>query len=207
MCDNWRCSRAELGGHPVSGPRVPAKPAGGNLPGPHNDHRLDIAGRKHCGRGEPEDVNRIEMLVDLNNRGEWPQAISYEELSSAIQEAAERAAPTAVFSVGQPIQSRVEELVSGVRSPLALRVYGEDLEQLDRLAARIKDVLERVQGVADLSLEANKGKPQITVAVNRQEAARYGSTVDEALEVVQTGIGGKSAGIVLDGTKRFDIQV
>ena len=158
-------------------------------------------------RGEPEDVNRIEMLVDLKDRGEWPRATSYEELSSAIQEAVERAAPTAVVSVGQPIQSRVEELVSGVRSPLALRVYGEDLEQLDRLAAKIKDVLERVQGVADLSLEANKGKPQITVAVNRQEAARYGITVDEVLEVVQTGIGGKSAGVVLDETKRFDIQV
>lgn len=158
-------------------------------------------------RGEPEDVNRIEMLVDLKERSEWPKATSYQELSSAVQEALEKAVPTAVVSVGQPIQSRVEELVSGVRSPLALRIAGEDLGQLDKLAAQVKEVLEKVQGVADLSLEANKGKPQITIAVNRQEAARYGVTADEVLEVVQAGIGGKSAGVVLDGTKRFDIQV
>jgi len=68
-------------------------------------------------------------------------------------------------------------------------------------------VLQRINGVADLSLEANKGKPQITVTVDRQEAARYGITADEVLEAVQTGIGGRSAGVVLDGTRRFDIQV
>lgn len=158
-------------------------------------------------RGEPEDVNRIEMLVDLKERSEWPEATSYQELSAAVQEALEKAVPTAVVSVGQPIQSRVEELVSGVRSPLALRIAGEDLGQLDKLAAQVKEVLEKVQGVTDLSLEANKGKPQITVAVNRQEAARYGVTADEVLEVVQAGIGSKTAGVVLDGTKRFDIQV
>lgn len=158
-------------------------------------------------RGEPEDVNRIEMLVDLRERREWPEAKAYAALAKEVQEAAERAAPTAVVSVSQPIQNRVDELVSGVRSPLALRISGEDLVTLDRLAVQVKGVLQRINGVADLSLETNKGKPQITVTVDRQEAARYGITADEVLEAVQTGIGGRSAGVVLDGTRRFDIQV
>ena len=156
-------------------------------------------------RGEAEDVNRIEMLVDLKDRREWPAAKAHAELAKQVQEAAERAAPTAVVSVSQPIQNRVDELVSGVRAPLALRIAGEDLATLDRLAGQIKDVLQRIAGIADLSLEANKGKPQLTVTVDRQEAARYGITADEVLDAVQTGIGGRSAGVVLDGTRRFDI--
>ena len=158
-------------------------------------------------RGESEDVNRIEMLVNLKYRKDWPDAISYAELTKEMQEAVEKALPTSVISVGQPIQNRVEELVSGVRAPLALKVYGEDLATLDRLSAQIKTVLQGVPGAADLTLEPNKGKLQITVSVDRGEAARYGISADEVLEVVQAGIGGKAVGAVLDGAKRFDIQV
>lgn len=158
-------------------------------------------------RGESEDVNRIEMLVDLKERADWPDAGSYQHLASAMKQTLERALPTAVVSIGQPIQNRVEELVSGVRSPLSLRIAGDDLGQLDRLANEVKAVLDKVPGVVDLALEANKGKPQITIAVNRQEAARFGVSADDVLEVVQAGIGGKAAGVVLDGTRRFDIQV
>ena len=158
-------------------------------------------------RGESEDVNRIEMLVDLKDRKEWPDSASYADLAKDMREAVEKELPTAIVSVGQPIQNRVEELVSGVRAPLSLKVYGEDLVVLDRLSAEIKTVLQSVRGVADLALEANKGKPQITISVKRAEAARYGLSADNILEVVQAGIGGKAVGVVLDGAKRFDIQV
>ena len=147
------------------------------------------------------------MLVELKDRSGWPESISYLELSHAMQEAVEKALPTTVVAVGQPIQQRVDELISGVRAPLALRIYGEDLAVLDRLGAQVKDVLQDVPGAADLSMEANKGKPQITVTVNRSAAARYGLSAEEILEVVRTGIGGKAVGAVLDGAKRFDIQV
>lgn len=157
--------------------------------------------------GEPEDVNRIEIVVDLKDRADWGKVSSYEELGRSIQEAIEKAVPTAVVSTSQPIQSRVEELVSGVRAPLALRIAGDDLGTLDRLADEAKSVLNRIPGVADLSLEANRGKPQITVAVNIDEAARYGLSADDVLEVVKTGIGGQTAGVVLEGNKRFDILV
>lgn len=158
-------------------------------------------------RGESEDVNRIEILVNLKDRADWPEALSYEELSQQMQQAIEKATPTAFVSMTQPIQMRVEELVSGVRAPLALRISGDDLAELDRLAARAKEVLEQVKGVIDLSLESNRGKPQISVTVRPEEAARYGLSVDEVLEMVQTGIGGRAAGVVLEGNRRIDIQL
>ncbi|MCP5296739.1 MAG: efflux RND transporter permease subunit [Zoogloeaceae bacterium] len=158
-------------------------------------------------KGETTDANYMEVLVDVKPRDEWPEKISMPELSDRMKEALEKAMPTVVLGNTQPIQMRVEELISGVRATLALKLYGPDLAALDRLAAEIKPVLGAVPGVADLSLEANKGKPQIVVKVRREEAARFGINADEILEVVQAGIGGKAVSTLLDGVRRFDIQV
>lgn len=172
---------------------------------PEAETAVALIGRAE--RGEPEDVNRVEMLVNLKERKAWAKDVSYGDLAGNMREALEKALPTVVVSMGQPIQNRVDELVSGVRAPLALRLYGEDLKELDRLTTQIKAVIAKVPGAADLALEANQGKPQITVTVDRAEAARYGLSADDILEVVQTGVGGKAAGVVLDGGKRFDIRV
>jgi len=158
-------------------------------------------------KGETADVNYMEVLVEVKPANEWPKKISMPELSGQMQEFMEKAMPTVVLAATQPIQMRVEELISGVRATLALKIYGEDLTTLDRLAGEAKAVLDKVPGVADLALEANKGKPQLVVKVSRDEAARYGINADEILEVVQAGIGGKSVSTVIDGVKRFDIQV
>jgi cobalt-zinc-cadmium resistance protein CzcA len=158
-------------------------------------------------KGETTDANYMEVLVDVKPKDEWPEKISMPELSDRMKETLEQALPTVVLGNTQPIQMRVEELISGVRATLALKLYGPELGTLDRLAAEIKPVLGTVPGVADLSLEANKGKPQIVVKVNREAAARFGINADEILEVVQAGIGGKAVSTLLDGVRRFDIQV
>jgi cobalt-zinc-cadmium resistance protein CzcA len=158
-------------------------------------------------KGETADVNYMEVLVTVKPESEWPRRMSMSELSAEMQEVLEKAIPTVVFGATQPIQMRVEELISGVRATLALKVYGEDLATLDRLAGEMKSVLESVPGAADLALEANKGKPQLVIRVNRDEAARYGINADEILEVVRAGIGGSSVSTVIDGVKRFDLQV
>jgi cobalt-zinc-cadmium resistance protein CzcA len=124
-----------------------------------------------------------------------------------MQETLEEAVPNVVPSYTQPIQMRVEELISGVRATLALKLYGEDLTQLDQLSGRIKQVLQGVPGVADLSLEANIGKPQIRIAVNRDELALYGMNAEEVLTIVRNGLGGEPVSVLLDGVKRFDIAV
>lgn len=157
--------------------------------------------------GETSDVNYMEVNLDTKPQAEWPERISYGKLASDMQEALEKAVPTAVFGATQPIQSRVEELISGVRATLALKLYGEDLETLDRLTNQLKGVMGKVDGVADLSAEANKGKPQIVIKVNRAAAARLGINADDILEVVQSGIGGSTVSTLIDGTKRFDIAV
>ncbi|QFZ81899.1 CusA/CzcA family heavy metal efflux RND transporter [Variovorax paradoxus] len=157
--------------------------------------------------GETTDVNYMELNLDTKPPGEWPEKISYGKLASDMQEALEKVVPTVVFGATQPIQSRVEELISGVRATLALKLYGEDLATLDRLTGKIQGVLGKISGVADLSAEANKGKPQLIIKVNRDAAARYGINADEILEVVQSGIGGSAVSTLIDGTKRFDIAV
>lgn len=172
---------------------------------PQTKSVLAMIGRAE--KGETADVNYMEILVDVKPQAEWPKQMSMAELSEAMQETLEEAIPTVVLAATQPIQMRVEELISGVRATLALKVYGTDLATLDDLAAQMQGALSKVPGVADLSLEANKGKPQMVLKVNRQEAARYGINADEVLEVVQSGIGGKAVSTVIDGVRRFDITV
>ena len=158
-------------------------------------------------KGETADVNYMEVLLDLKPESEWPQKTSYAALAKQMQEYLETEVPTAVFGATQPIQMRVEELISGVRATLALKVYGPDLDKLEDLSAQLKSVIGAVPGVADLSAEANKGKPQMVIKVDRAAAARYGLNADDILTVVQAGIGGETVSTLIDGTRRFDIAV
>jgi cobalt-zinc-cadmium resistance protein CzcA len=158
-------------------------------------------------KGETADVNYMEVLLDLKPKEEWPDKQSYSALGKEMQEFLEGEVATAVFGATQPIQMRVEELISGVRATLALKIYGEDLDKLEELSAQIKGVIGAVPGVADLSAEANKGKPQMVIKVDRQAAARYGLNADDILAVVQAGVGGETVSTLIDGTRRFDIAV
>lgn len=172
---------------------------------PETESSIAMIGRAE--KGETADVNYMEVLVNLKPETSWPKKISIPDLAKSMQEKLEKAAPSSVIAATQPIQMRIEELISGVRATLALKIYGEDLNTLEKLSGQMKAVLDNVPGVADLSLEANKGKPQLVIKVNRDAAARYGINADEILEVVQTGIGGKAVSTLIDGTKRFDISV
>ncbi len=156
-------------------------------------------------KGEIADVNYMEIYTELRPESEWPESRSVPELAEAMREELERVVPTAAIAFTQPIQMRVEELISGVRATLATKIYGEDLEELDRLSEEIKDVIADIPGVADLSLEANVGKPQIRIRVNRNQLARYGMNADDVLSVVRTGIGNEPVSTLIDGVRRFDI--
>ncbi len=218
----------------LPGQGVHADPAGGDDHVPHHRHSLDLAGGEHrrvaplrrcveaaISAGEVDAGHHRARGKGRNGRCELHggadrrkaggpsgrKEMSMPALAHEMQEAMEQVIPTVVFGATQPIQMRVEELISGVRATLALKVYGEDLATLDRLANEMKGVLAKVPGAADLALEANKGKPQLVVRVNREESARYGINADEILEVVQAGIGGASVSTLIDGVKRFDIQV
>jgi len=156
-------------------------------------------------KGETADVNYMEIYTELKPHDEWDGDRDIGELADAMREKLEEVVPTAVVAFTQPIQMRVEELISGVRATLAAKIYGEDLAELDRLSEEIKNAIAGVEGVADLSLEANVGKPQIRIKVNRDQLARYGLNADDVLSVVRTGIGNEPVSTLIDGVRRFDI--
>ncbi|MGB7216269.1 MAG: CusA/CzcA family heavy metal efflux RND transporter [Gammaproteobacteria bacterium] len=153
--------------------------------------------------GETADVNYMEIYTGLLPPNERERSVA--ELTEAMRETLEEIVPTAVFAYTQPIQMRVEELISGVRATLAAKLYGEDLGELDRLSTEIMRAVGQVPGVADLSLEANLGKPQIRIAVDREQLARYGLNADDVLTVVRTGIGNEPVSTLIEGVRRFDI--
>ena len=172
---------------------------------PEVETTLAMIGRAE--KGETADVNYMEIYTALKPEDEWTTGRSIKELELEMQETLEKVVPNVVPGFTQPIQMRVEELISGVRATLALKLYGEDLGELDRLSAQIKPVLASVEGVADLSLEANLGKPQIRIEVDREELARHGMNAEEVLTIVRNGLGGEPVSVLLQGVKRFDISV
>lgn len=172
---------------------------------PEVETTLAMIGRAE--KGETADVNYMEIYTALKPQDEWTTGRSIKELEVAMQETIEQVVPNVVPGFTQPIQMRVEELISGVRATLALKLYGQDLKELDRISAELKPVLAKVQGVADLSLEANLGKPQIKIEVDREELARHGMNAEEVLTIVRNGLGGEPVSVLLDGVKRFDIAV
>jgi cobalt-zinc-cadmium resistance protein CzcA len=172
---------------------------------PEVETTLAMIGRAE--KGETADVNYMEVYTPLKPKQQWRNGETLQSIEEAMQDELTAILPTAVVSYTQPIQMRIEELISGVRATLALKLYGDDLAELDRLSAKLKDMLASVPGVADLGLEANIGKPQIRIEVDRDALARYGLNADDILTVVRNGIGGEPVGALLDGVKRFDITV
>lgn len=172
---------------------------------PEVETTLAMIGRAE--KGETADVNYMEIYTALKPEHEWASGRDIKQLEADMQETLEKVVPNVVPGYTQPIQMRVEELMSGVRATLALKLYGQDLRELDRLSGRIKTALEKVPGVADLGLEANLGKPQIRIRVDRDEMARHGMNAEDVLTIVRNGLGGEPVSVLLDGVRRFDIAV
>ncbi|RYD61276.1 MAG: efflux RND transporter permease subunit, partial [Verrucomicrobiaceae bacterium] len=172
---------------------------------PEVETTLAMIGRAE--KGETADVNYMEVYTALKPIEEWTTGRDIKKLEADMQKTLEEVVPNVVPGYTQPIQMRVEELMSGVRATLALKLYGQDLGELDRLSGRVKTALEKVPGVADLALEANIGKPQIRIRVDREEMARHGMNAEDVLTIVRNGLGGEPVSVLLDGVKRFDISV
>jgi cobalt-zinc-cadmium resistance protein CzcA len=155
---------------------------------------------------DPMGVETSDIYVILKEPGEWTTASSKEALVAAFNEALEREVPGNVLSYSQPIELRVQELIAGVRSDLAITLFGEDLDELRRVGADITRVVSGVAGAADVKLEQTSGLPFLRIKIRRDEIARYGINASQVLDVVQT-MGGRNVGEVLEGQRRFDIQV
>jgi cobalt-zinc-cadmium resistance protein CzcA len=155
---------------------------------------------------DPEGVEKSDVLVMLKPRDEWTTAGEREDLIAAIDSALSQNFSGIIFSYTQPIELRVSELIAGVRSDVALKIFGDDMETLGRAAAAAVAVLSRVPGAADVKAEQTAGLPVLRVQLNRHAMARYGINAAEVLDVVRA-VGGREAGVVLEGQRRFALQV
>jgi cobalt-zinc-cadmium resistance protein CzcA len=154
---------------------------------------------------DPMGVEISDIYVILKEHGEWSTASTREKLIAEFNEALEKEVPGNVFSYSQPIELRVQELIAGVRSDLAITLYGDDLDELRRVGASITSIVSGVPGAADVKLEQTGGLPFLRVRIRRDEIARYGINASQVLDVVQT-VGGRQVGEVLEGQRRFALQ-
>ena len=155
---------------------------------------------------DPMGVEISDILVMLKPRDEWTTADNREGLITALDSALSSNLSGTIFSYSQPIELRVSELIAGVRSDVALKIFGDDLETLERTAAQAVTALSGVRGAADVKAEQTAGLPVLRIRLNRQAMARYGVNASDILDVVST-IGGREAGVVLEGRRRFALQV
>jgi cobalt-zinc-cadmium resistance protein CzcA len=160
------------------------------------------------GRAEiATDVMGVEVndiLVMLKPYGQWTGAKSKEELVEMMNRKLSQV-PGIVFSFLQPIEMRVSELIAGVRADIAIKVFGPDLDVLQQKGNEIERLVRQIQGAADAKAEQISGLPVLQIRVNRHVIARYGINVSDVLEIVETAIGGKAVGQILEQEKRFDL--
>ncbi|MGK4008341.1 CusA/CzcA family heavy metal efflux RND transporter [Sorangium sp. So ce1036] len=153
---------------------------------------------------DPMGPNVSDTYLMLKPRSGWKKAATQEELAEAIEEVI-RELPGQNYEFSQPIELRFNELISGVRSDVAVKVFGDDLEVMLAEAKKIGAVLARTPGAADVKVEQVTGLPVLTIDVDRPMAARYGLNVADVQAVVEAAVGGVSAGEVFEGDKRFDL--
>jgi cobalt-zinc-cadmium resistance protein CzcA len=156
---------------------------------------------------EPMGIEENDSYVMLKPIAEWPTQRTKEELIEAMREALQQAAPGAVYSFTQPIQMLMQTLMeAGSRSDVVVKLYGEDLDLLNGKGGEIEGVLQKIRGSADVRAQRMAGLPYLRIHVRRDAIARYGLNVSDVLDTVEA-MGGKVVGQVIDGNKRFFLQV
>ncbi|MGH9751758.1 MAG: efflux RND transporter permease subunit [Blastocatellia bacterium] len=156
---------------------------------------------------DPMSVDFSDLYIELKPPSEWETAHTKTELVEKMSEALEKKVPNAAFSFSQPIELRVSELISGVRSDIAIKLFGDDLDTLKKTADRIGAVVSKVPGAEDVKAEATSGLPQLQIKPDRAAIARYGINVEDVNSLVESIVAGKEAGLVYEGEKRFSLVV
>ena len=172
---------------------------------PEVTYALSRIGRAEIG-GDPEPVNNIEIYIGLKPVPEWTSADNRYELQSLMEQKLEQH-PGLLFNFSQPIATRVDELLSGVKAQLAIKLFGKDLDVLAEKGQAIEAVVKKIDGTRDVAMEQIVGEAQLVVKPNRRALSRYGLDVADVMEVVRNGLGGASAGQIINGNERYDIYV
>jgi cobalt-zinc-cadmium resistance protein CzcA len=155
---------------------------------------------------DPMPPSVADVYVMMKPRSEWPGRRSKAEVVASIEQEL-RKLPGNNYEFIQPIQMRFNELIAGVRSDVAVKVFGDDMEVLESTGKAIEKVLETIPGASDVKLEQVTGLPILSIRMDRPAMARYGLNVTDVQEVVQVAIGGAEAGQIFEGDRRFDLVV
>lgn len=153
---------------------------------------------------DPMSMEEIDMIIKLKPKKQWVTAKSKEELADRFKEALS-IIPGIDYEFTQPIEMRFNELITGVRADLAIKIFGDDLDILNKKAIEAKALIANVPGAADVIMEKTAGLPQMNVKYNRSKIAFYGLNVEELNRYVSMAFGGETAGSVFEGERRFDL--
>lgn len=155
---------------------------------------------------DPMSMEEIDMIIKLKPKNQWVRAKSKEELAEKIKEELS-VIPGIDYEFTQPIEMRFNELITGVRADIAVKIFGEDLDYLAAKAEEIEKLINGIPGAADVILEKTAGLPQMGVHYNREKIAAYGIDIAELNRQLTMAFGGEKAGNIFEGEKRFDIVV
>jgi heavy metal efflux system protein len=155
---------------------------------------------------DPMPIESGDMMIILKDKSEWVSASSRAELAGKMEKALS-VIPGVEFGFQQPIQMRFNELMTGARQDVAIKIFGEDLKALADNADKVSKLIQNIQGVKDVFVEKITGLPQVQVSYNRDKIAQYGLTIKDVNQVLRTAFAGEVAGVVFEGEKRFDMVV
>jgi len=156
---------------------------------------------------DPMPPNISDSYVMLKPKEQWPDpGKSRETLMAELQQAA-ATLPGSNYELSQPIQLRFNELISGVRSDVAVKVFGDDMDVLNATAAKIAVAMQKVNGASEVKVEQTSGLPVLTINIDRDKAARYGLNIGDVQDTIAVAVGGQKAGTLYEGDRRFDMVV
>ncbi len=156
---------------------------------------------------DPMPMEASDIMILLSEPDKWTKAHSKEELADKMQKTLEKQMVGVTFGFQQPIQMRFNELMTGARQDVVLKIYGEDLEKLTKYGNEVAAIIPTVEGATDLYVEKVSGLKQIVIAYNREQLARYGLHIEDINNVINTAFAGQTAGLVYEGEKRYDLVV
>ena len=155
---------------------------------------------------DPMPPEATDMMIILNPQSEWKRDISYDELANEIEEKLENI-PGVFFEKNQPIQMRFNELMTGIRQDVAVKIFGENMDTLLFYANKVNAVVQNVEGATEPSVERVAGLPQIVIKYNRSQIANYGLNIEDINHIVSTAFAGGGAGVVFENERKFDLVV
>src|SRR5438128_9379108 len=154
---------------------------------------------------DPAPINMSETIVTFKPKDQWPAGLTKDDILQRLDGKLRMVGVTNIWT--QPIRNRIDMLSTGIRTQVGVKVFGADLATIEKKSAEIERVLHEVPGAADLYAEKITGAPYLEIQVNRTAAARYGISVNDAQDVIETAIGGKNLTFTIEGRQRFPVRV